>query len=268
MTSFQPTSHRPSLGLATQPTILIFTLERCGAHWLGEMISDLTGLPSFYHSAEDCDYGEETIAQINELRENTVLIRRICLPPDRLLRHTAALEIPVILLYRDPRDLVASFVSMTRAQDRGSRRDARHGPAVDEILDWEVARFDYFYGAALAAWAAERHALLAALRYEELIADTPAALARLAEFLGLDAPRREIERIAADHALPDRATDAASPRAALTAAADPRPAAAHHLVGNHRRQFTQAQQRRLNHHLCDVLRRLGYETDGAACPTT
>lgn len=243
-----------SLGLAVQPTILIYALWRSGTHWLSEMVSDLTGLPSFYHADDGASYADETLAQINQYRENTVLIRHLCASPDRLLRHTEALDIPVILLFRDPRDVIASQVNMRKHRE-GYRPGLPPFPdlPLDQILDWELAQHGDVYHRLLPRWANAAHPMLLTVRYEDLMRDVQRELARVAVFLNVEVSPSEIRRIAARHVLPGL----------MPAAADGCPAesARRGAIGDYRHQFTLAQQRRLTDSLREALVTLGYECE-------
>lgn len=257
MTTYQTMIRDGGLGLAVQPTILIYALWRSGTHWLSEMVSDLTGLPSFYHAEEGAPYGDETLEQINQHRENTVLIRHLCASPDRLLRHTEALNIPVILLFRDPRDVIASQVNMRKHRE-GYRPGLPPFPdmPLDAILDWELANHGDVYHRLLPRWAGAAHPTLLTVRYEDLLSDVQRELARVAVFLNLDVSLNEIRRVAARHVLPGLMPATGMVRAGESARRG--------AIGDYRHQFTLAQQRRLTDALLETLVKLGYECGPSA----
>ncbi|GGI05987.1 sulfotransferase domain-containing protein [Egicoccus halophilus] len=88
----------------------------------------------------------------------------------------------VILLVRDPRDVVVS------SYFQASRRDARFTGTLEEFIAAPVGGFDTilrFYGTWAAARSVPRRFLL--VRYEDLHRDTRGELARVVDFLGLRA---------------------------------------------------------------------------------
>lgn len=243
-----------SLGLAVQPTILIYALWRSGTHWLSEMVSDLTGLPSFYHASDAVSYADETVAQINQYRENTVLIRHLCASPDRLLRHTEALDIPVILLFRDPRDVIASQVNMRKHRE-GYRPGLPPFPdmSLDAILDWELSHHGDVYRRLLPRWADATHPMLLTVRYEDLLSDVRRELGRVASFLNVEVSPTDLRRIAARHVLPGLMSASVDGRSAESTRRG--------AIGDYRHQFTLGQQQRLTDALRETLIKLGYERD-------
>ena len=216
------------------------------------MLSDITGLPSIYYSDDEGDYSEETIAQINLHRENTILIRHICTAPEKLFRHTVPLEIPVVLLFRDPRDVIASNVNMRKYRE-GYRPHLPPFPdmSIDEILEWEISRLGGVYGGLLPRWAAADHETLLKIRYEELLNDTFSSLVNIARFLHADIDVETIRSVARAHQFQNR-TDRSPGEE------DKRSHRRRGVIGDYRDQFSAAQQQRLHALLFPALKCMGY----------
>jgi hypothetical protein len=252
VTTYQPPTTKTGLTIASQSSILLYALWRSGTHWLSEMLSDLTGLPSIYYSNDNGVYSDETIAQVNLHRENTILIRHICTPPEKLLRHTVPLGIPVVLLFRDPRDVIASNVNMRKFRE-GYRPELPPFPdmSIDEILDWEITKLGRVYGDLLPRWAGVAHDNIFKIRYEELLTDTFSCLLRLAEFLHVDIDEETVRGIARAHQfqhhtdrMPGEEEKSSQRRKGI--------------IGDFRDQFSPGQQERLDTLLRPALKCMGY----------
>jgi len=239
---------------ADQPSILLYTLWRSGTHWLAEMLADLTGLTGIYASDDVTDYARETASQLQQYRRNTILIRHLCTAPQVLLALTDSLDMRVILLYRDPRDVLASNVNMRKYRE-GYRANLPPFPdmSIDAILDWELEHLGDIYRRLLPAWVAAEHPALLKVRYEDLLTDTRAELRRVANFVGRSPPEERIAEIARTH-------DFQRKTARQPGEEDKRSHQRRGVIGDHRRQFSAEQLRRIAEALGDAVRALGYAT--------
>lgn len=146
------------------PPLVVATVGRCGTHWLREMLEMLL-MPHGYVRAD---------APPHQLQASTFTVDHFLLdtPLETLLQAGVHKS---VFLYRDPRDVQVS------------RSYYNHG----------AYRFDM---EEIAGICDRIHSWLAspalAVRYEDLLGDTPSELGRIADMLGLDVSSKERERIA------------------------------------------------------------------------
>ncbi len=254
MKIYRPVGDASAGAAVDQPSILLYTLWRSGTHWLAEMLADLSGLTCIYASDDVTDYAAETAAQLQQYRRSTILIRHLCTVPQVLLKQTSSLGIRVILLYRDPRDVLASNVNMRKYRE-GYRANLPPFPdmSVDAILDWELEHLGEIYRRLLPAWVGAEHPTLLKVRYEDLLTDTGAELWRVAGFLGWPPSEDRIAEIVQAHEF--RRKTARRP-----GEEDKRSHQRRGVIGDHRCQFTAEQLRRIDEALGDTVQVLGYAT--------
>lgn len=156
----------------------------------------------------------------------------------------------LVFLLRDGRDVVDSWLAAYQrgawAQDEGAFPLAEHGR--EAFLRWQAAVWAYRTEAVAAAFAHHDPARRVLVRYEELLADTPAQLERIGAAIGVPARAEQLERIAAAHAfarLPaGRTGSAAAARAA-------RP-------GAWRERLTARERAAVHEEIGETLSRFGY----------
>ena len=235
-----------------RPRILLWTLWRSGTHWLAGMLAEMTGLGPWYRAAPQADYAQETMHQIRFWPPAGLLVRHICQPPGPLLEAAEAFGFQTILLYRDPRDVLASQVNM-RKHVEGFRRGMPPFPdmSIHDILRWELDVYGPFYRSMLPDWVRAEHPLLHKVRYEDLSADIAAELRRIDAFLGCALPAPLLAAIADRHGF-ERQTRRR--RGDEYKGAHNRKG----IIGDYRNQFSQAEQALIRDTLGDSLQTTGY----------
>lgn len=238
--------------VARKPKVLLWTLWRSGTHWTADMLSDCMGAPTVY-KATGKDYVDETFHQIRNYRANTILVRHICMGTDELLCVTAPLGFKVIFVYRDPRDVIASNVNMRKYRE-GYREGLPPFPdmSLGEILKWELSTLGEHYTKTLPEWAATTDPTVLKLRYEDLIKDPLREMRRVCGFLGLSVSDDKIRRAVEEN---DFKKVAKRKRGEEDKSAHQRKG----IVGDHKNQFTRAEQEEMNRLLGAALEKLGYE---------
>ncbi len=115
-------------------------------------------------------------------------------------------ESRMILLIRDPRDVVASMLDAAGEGGWHRERFGRGAVGRRALADRKPEAFvrlrarTYMRGVGAALRAFEAHdGRKALVRYEDLVADTPATMRRIYSGLGIPAERRELDRVVAKH---------------------------------------------------------------------
>lgn len=232
--------------------VLLWTLWRSGTHWLAGMLSDMTWAAPFYRSDGVTDYGEETLRQVRWCGPHRILIRHICLEPESLFATTDPLGYRVILLYRDPRDVLASQVNMRKYRE-GLRPGLPPFPQMTpaEILSWELRTYGAFYREALPRWVACSSPSLIKVSYEALLRDGVQQLERLDAFLGLHLPRSRLASIYSRNSFQRQARRAPGEE-------DKGSHRRRGIIGDHRSQFSGDDLARIALALGEAPKRMGY----------
>jgi peptidoglycan/xylan/chitin deacetylase (PgdA/CDA1 family) len=233
-----------------RPQVLLWTLWSSGTHWMADMLSEMLGT-SWGYQSEDSNYRKETIRQLYSSHRK-ILVRHICMPPDELFCHTHALNIKVILLYRDIRDVIASQVNMRKFKE-GFREGLPRFPEmkIGQILDWELDKYGDFYRLELPLWVKTEHNNLLKIKYEDLLNDTVRTLTCVANFLNLDLTNSKLSQIVQKNDFKARSN---RPKGVEDKMAHNRKG----IIGDYRNQFTLKEQNQLLQHLGRALATMGY----------
>jgi Sulfotransferase family len=162
----------------------------------------------------------------------------------------------MIFLLRDGRDVIDSLVDAMLneeswwAERRGSADTPRASPGRVAFISQHSALWVHRTIATQRAFASlpEERRLL--VRYEELLADTPAQLGRIYDWLGLDVSGRDVEAIASRLAYNSVPKDRRGPGKDIRAASP----------GLWRENLTEDEQEAMHEVMGVKLRELGYET--------
>lgn len=232
--------------------ILLWTLHRSGTHWLAKMLSDMIGTSWVYQSTDGNDYKEETIKQLYSHCDDKILVRHICLSPDELFRCTDSLGFKIILLYRDPRDVLASSVNMRKYKE-GYRTGLPPFPdmSISEILRWEMQKYNNYFLFDLPQWIETVHANLFKVKYEDLSKDTVVSLEAIAKFLSFKAHRVKLEQIVQTHEFKASTSRAKGKE-------DKKEHTRKGIVGDYKNQFSLDEQNRMTDLLKDALIKMDY----------
>lgn len=160
----------------------------------------------------------------------------------------------MLFLVRDGRDVLDSLLDANRPSGWLSKVGWGTGEfdSAEQKLDWvreHCRNWAARMNACLRAFEAHHPALRRQVRYEDLLADTPSALADLSRWLGVPRTREEITAIAAAHAfeaLPDFGKGPGMFRRSAT-------------PGRWREGLTDSERRVADEIMGDLLVRLGYE---------
>lgn len=190
------------------PILFIAGLPKSGTTWLEKMVA---GYPGFgevmipeaasYELAHGGSHDYDLPAEVFSRLDDALVVMKMHVHGSAhnvqlLGRH----EIPYVVLYRDLRDVAISYYFYVRRTPW--HPDFRRFEGID--LRDGLLRFAEHPLPAYVAWIESWRANAApegslTLRYEDLLADTPGGLARVARCLGLDDAPETIDRIARAH---------------------------------------------------------------------
>jgi hypothetical protein len=256
MRKFKPSVKTRFLNkVRVQPKVLLFTLWRSGTHWVGDMLQDMMGIRGVIESTDDTRYKEETVERIKALQRNTFLVRHISHTPDELMPLLAELGFRVVVLVRDPRDVIVSNIHM-RKYHEGYRKGLPPFPdmSIEEILNWELDTYTETYIKRIPSWVNLQHPRVIAVRYEDLQADTLKELCRIRDFLGVRVSKRRLTQIVENNRF-EKVNQ--RPKGQENKHSHNRKG----IVGDYKNFFSIVQQERLNEVLQSSLLHLGYEVD-------
>lgn len=246
-----PLPYRIRNTLSPRPRTILWTLWRSGTHWVADMLSEMMRVQSFYARIHE-DPRAETIEQIRAYRPNTLLVRHITHGPEDIMPLVESGGFKLILVIRDPRDVIASTIHMMKYVE-GYREGLPPFPdmPLEEIFNWELDNLREAYTQRLPAWGELEHPAVLRVRYEDMHADALRELKRMRDFLGLRESDARLQGIVAKNTFEARAKRKPGQE----------DKSAHNrkgVIGDFRSQFTPEQQARLNALLGDTLTRLGY----------
>ena len=238
-------------GIPPEHFIWVFGVARTGSSWLGAMMGDLEGHATWYEpyvgdvfgyayymragesqrAREDYILGDPyREAWISSLRafvldganarfpglgENGYLVVKepngsVGAP----LLVEAMPESRVILLVRDPRDVVASLLAAQRRGSWGAGEDSLADTDPDEFVRQRARMYDASFGKAWEAYEAHTgHKVVT--RYEDLRYDTRGELEKIYSSLGIPIDGEQLRRVAEKHAwenIPERQKGPNRPR--------------------------------------------------------
>ena len=159
----------------------------------------------------------------------------------------------MIFLLRDGRDVIDSLVdAMLSDQSWWKERTTSVGRPPEERVTFVSQHSALWVHRTIASQRAfeslpEERRLL--VRYEELLADTPAELGRIYDWLGLNVSAREVQAIASRHAFESVPEDRRGPGKGIRAASP----------GLWRQNLTDAEQEAMHEVMGEKLREFGYE---------
>lgn len=198
-------THDPRLLAGFRPRatdVLITTAPKCGTTWMQQILHQLRtgGDDQFASISEVVPWLELPNADEDVAQQ---LARYEALDEPRMFKtHCTAAQTPglgtvrVVMTSRDPREACVSMFHHKRDMTDDAR--ARHGhaspPTLDEHVDQWLAFGAWFRN--VQSWWPERHRPeLLWLRYEDLVADLPTAVDRLASFLEIRLSSTERARV-------------------------------------------------------------------------
>jgi Sulfotransferase family len=242
-------------GIPPDHFIWIFGVARTGSSWLGAMMGDLDDHATWYEpyvgdvfgyayymrageqqrGREDYILGdpykgswtrslrrfvlEGAYARFPELGENGYLV--IKEPNGSVgapLLVEALPESRLILLVRDPRDVVASLLAAQKEGSWGAGEDPLADTDPDEFVKQRARMYDASFGKAWEAYEAHEGRKVAT-RYEDLRYDTTSELRRIYSSLGIPIGGEQLRRVVEKHAwenIPDRQKGPDKPRRKAT----------------------------------------------------
>ena len=242
-------------GIVPGHLIWIFGVARTGSSWLGAMMGDLEDHATWYEpyvgdvfghayymrageqqrAREDYILGDPyreawtrslrtfvldgAGARFPELGENDYLVVKepngsVGAP----LLVEALPESRVILLVRDPRDVVSSLLAAQRRGSWGAGEDALADADPDEFARQRARMYDASFGKAWEAYE-EHRGRKAATRYEDLRYDTIGELERVYSALGIPVEEEQLRRVVEKHAwesIPEKQKGPTKPRRKAT----------------------------------------------------
>lgn len=231
------------------PPFLLWTLWRSGTHWLSGMLAHLLDRSWRYYEARETP---EAVASPETYGESIPTFH-IRMTPEQLLDATEHLDVRIVVLYRDPRDVLASNVNM-RKYVEGYRDGLPPFPdmSFQEILDWEKETYGHFFEEVLPSWAEVRHYRVYPVTYEALRQDPTTVLTQLAQWLKIPTTPERVDAAVKAHAF--NKDDIQRQEGEEDKTAHNRKG----IVGDWRNQFSPAQQEDLFRWLKPTLERMGY----------
>jgi alcohol sulfotransferase len=249
------------------PRSLIFlaSLPRSGSNWLASLLASLAGFERFVPSQwpeldrPECGPDAREPVYPGLVREFEGLLAVVKGHTWGTPRNVQALREQGIDRHlvgvRDPRDALISAYWYVRLRPHDARHARVMSVSLEEYVDTCLSQglFARDFVGWLDSWLRNRDpdgSLV--VRYEDLLADTPAAFERVLGFLRLPAPREEVARIVASHAF--EAVTGRPP-----GEADPSSVVRRAVSGEWREVFSAEQAARARSLAGSVLDALGYE---------
>ena len=176
------------------PYLFIACMPKSGSSFLKTALCALTGYPECGLTYSYMQNEQELyLPQVLDTATKAIVTQQHCRATEANLQIMQGFGIRPIVLIRDLPDILSSLYDFYEAGATSNTFFAPYWPnlspseRVDLIVDHVVPWYLAFYASWVAAERAGRLEMLW-MRYQDMIADKPAALARVARFYGIDAP--------------------------------------------------------------------------------